>query len=35
MLPRLIHAAVLGYTLLMRDARRYQNYFPSVELITP
>jgi predicted nucleic acid-binding protein len=29
------HAAVLGCPLLTRDARRYQNYFPSVKLITP
>lgn len=29
------HAAVLGCPLLTRDARRYQSYFPSVELITP
>lgn len=29
------HAAVLGCPLLTRDARRYQAYFPSVELITP
>lgn len=29
------HAAVLDFPLLTRDARRYQNYFPSVKLITP
>jgi predicted nucleic acid-binding protein len=29
------HAAVLGCPLLTRDTRRYQAYFPSVELITP
>jgi len=29
------HAAVLGCSLLTRDARRYRNYFPSVGLITP
>lgn len=29
------HAAVTGYPLLTRDARRYNAYFPSVELITP
>lgn len=29
------HAAVLGCPLLTRDARRYQTYFPRVELITP
>jgi len=29
------HAAVAGYPLLTRDARRYASYFPSVALITP
>jgi hypothetical protein len=29
------HAAVLGCKLLTRDVRRYQSYFPSVELIAP
>lgn len=29
------HAAVAGARLLTRDARRYRNYFPGVELITP
>lgn len=29
------HAAVAGYRLLTRDARRYRTYFPRVELITP
>ncbi len=29
------HAAVLGCPLLTRDARRYQTYYPSVELIKP
>lgn len=29
------HAAVAGYRLLTRDARRYRTYFPSVELIAP
>jgi predicted nucleic acid-binding protein len=29
------HAAVAGFRLLTRDPRRYRNYFPSVELITP
>ena len=29
------HAAVLGCSLLTRDARRYQTYFPNVKLITP
>ncbi len=29
------HAAVSGYRLLTRDARRYRTYFPGLELITP
>jgi predicted nucleic acid-binding protein len=29
------HAAVAAMPLLTRDAGRYRNYFPSVELITP
>lgn len=29
------HAAVLGCSLLTRDAQRYRYYFPGVELITP
>jgi predicted nucleic acid-binding protein len=29
------HAAVCGYTLLTRDARRYQTYFPTLTLIHP
>ena len=29
------HAAVAGIPLLTRDARRYSDYFPSLELITP
>lgn len=29
------HAAVAGYRLLTRDARRYRTYFPRVELICP
>lgn len=29
------HAAVAGYRLLTRDARRYRTYFPHVELIAP
>ena len=29
------HAAVGGFLLLMRDARRYRAYFPGVELIAP
>lgn len=29
------HAAVAGYRLLTRDARRYRDYFPRLELICP
>ncbi|WP_158808995.1 type II toxin-antitoxin system VapC family toxin [Beijerinckia sp. L45] len=29
------HAAVSGFTLLTRDARRYAGYFPKVRLIAP
>lgn len=29
------HAAVAGFRLLTRDAKRYRTYFPSVELIAP
>jgi predicted nucleic acid-binding protein len=29
------HAAVAGYRLLTRDARRYRSYFPTVRLIAP
>lgn len=29
------HAAVAGLPLLTRDTRRYQTYFPTVDLITP
>lgn len=29
------HAAVAGYRLLTRDARRYRTYFPTLELIAP
>ena len=29
------HAAVAGYRLLTRDARRYRTYFPGLELIAP
>jgi predicted nucleic acid-binding protein len=29
------HAAVAGFRLLTRDARRYRTYFPAVELIRP
>jgi predicted nucleic acid-binding protein len=29
------HAAVCGYTLLTRDARRYRTYFPKLRLVSP
>jgi len=29
------HAAVKGYTLLTRDARRYRQYFPDLDIIAP
>ncbi len=29
------HAAIRGYTLLTRDARRFRTYFPRLRLITP
>lgn len=29
------HAAVLGIPLLTRDARRYADYFPKLELLSP
>lgn len=29
------HAAVRGYQLLTRDARRYRTYFPTVRVIAP
>lgn len=29
------HAAVAGFRLLTRDAKRYRTYFPKLELITP
>ncbi|HTX81611.1 MAG TPA: type II toxin-antitoxin system VapC family toxin [Streptosporangiaceae bacterium] len=29
------HAAVAGYRLLTRDARRYRTYFPAVHIIAP
>ncbi|GHU02303.1 hypothetical protein AGMMS49960_14310 [Betaproteobacteria bacterium] len=29
------HAAVQGWDVLTRDARRYRSYFPTVSLITP
>jgi hypothetical protein len=29
------HAAVRGYRLLSRDARRYRTYFPGLDLLAP
>jgi predicted nucleic acid-binding protein len=29
------HAAVQGWGILTRDAKRYRNYFPRVALVTP
>jgi predicted nucleic acid-binding protein len=29
------HAAVKGFALLTRDARRYRTYFPKLEIISP
>ena len=29
------HAAIAGYTLLTRDARRYRTYFPKLRVIAP
>lgn len=29
------HAAVAGYRLLTRDARRYRTYFPRVDVLSP
>jgi predicted nucleic acid-binding protein len=29
------HAAVTGYTLLTRDPRRYQYYFPKLRILSP
>jgi hypothetical protein len=29
------HAAVAGYRLVTRDARRYRTYFPTIDLVTP
>jgi predicted nucleic acid-binding protein len=29
------HAAVAGYTLLTRDARRYRHYFPKLRVVAP
>lgn len=29
------HAAVMGCPILTRDTRRYQSYFPTVEMFAP
>jgi predicted nucleic acid-binding protein len=29
------HAALAGYTLLTRDARRYATYFPKLKIVAP
>ncbi|MEO8680945.1 MAG: type II toxin-antitoxin system VapC family toxin [Vicinamibacterales bacterium] len=29
------HAAVAGYTLLTREARRYRHYFPKLRIVAP
>lgn len=29
------HAAVAGYSLLTRDARRYRHYFPKLRIVSP
>ena len=29
------HAAIEGFTLLTRDARRYRKYFPTLRLVAP
>lgn len=29
------HAAIAGYRLLTRDARRYRTYFPTIGIIAP
>jgi hypothetical protein len=29
------HAAIAGFTLLTRDARRYTTYFPSLRMVAP
>lgn len=29
------HAAVAGFRILTRDAKRYRTYFPSVEILAP
>jgi predicted nucleic acid-binding protein len=29
------HAAIAGFTLLTRDARRYRTYFPGLRIVSP
>jgi hypothetical protein len=29
------HAAIAGYTLLTRDAKRYRTYFPTLRIVAP
>ena len=29
------HAALAGYTLLTRDARRYLTYYPKLQIVAP
>jgi predicted nucleic acid-binding protein len=29
------HATIRGYSLLTRDAKRYQTYFPALEILAP
>jgi predicted nucleic acid-binding protein len=29
------HAAVAGFTLVSRDARRFRTYFPTLDLVSP
>jgi predicted nucleic acid-binding protein len=29
------HAAIAGFTLLTRDARRYRSYFPTLRVVAP
>lgn len=29
------HAQTMGYRLLTRDARRYRNYFPNLDIVAP